>query len=139
MAGNVPVGAKIISILYYIGAVLLVILGIIMLVGAGMLGTLTQSIPLLGMLGAFGAALFIVIGIIMILMGILFFFVGKGLWKGKNWARWVAIVLAIIGIIIAIASMFSPKGIASNIVSLIINLIIGGYLLFSKGVKSAFK
>ena len=35
--------------------------------------------------------------------------------------------------------MFNPMGIVSNIVDLIIQLLIGGYLLFSKGVKEAFK
>ncbi len=137
MAGSskVPVGAKIISVLYYISAVVLVILGILLLVGAGMVGSLLGSIP---RIGVFGTSLFIVLGIIMIALGVLCFFVGRGLWKGKQWARIVAIILAILGIIGAVMGMVQGN-VSGNIVSLIIHLIIGGYLLLSKGVKQAFK
>lgn len=132
---GVPVGAKIISVLYYIGAVASVIVGILLLVGAGFIGSYVEdlSVPGVAMLGT---AMFIVGGIILIALAVLEFFVGRGLWKGRNWARIVAIVLAILGIISAILSIIQAS--YGSIVSLIIHAIIGGYLLFSKNVKSAF-
>jgi|SRR3989344_149147 len=131
---SVPTGVKIISVLYYIGAVFGLLFGILFIVGAGFIGSIASQIPLIG---ALGAGLFIVGGIIMIVFGILGFFIGRGLWKGRNWARIVAIIFACLGILIAIISMIQGS-IISNIFSLVINGIIGGYLLFSSKVKEAF-
>jgi len=134
MAGNVPVGVKIISVLYYIGAVVLILLGILLIVGAGFIGTILQSIPLLG---ALGAGLFIVIGIILIVFAVLSFFLGRGLWKAQKWARIVVIVFSVLGVLFALLAIVQGQ-ILNNLLSLIINAVIGGYLLFSKDVKAAF-
>ncbi len=131
---EVPVGVKIISVLYYIWAVLFAILGILFIVGAGFIGTIAQSIPLLAL---FGAGLFIVLAIILILFAILFFFIGRGLWKARQWSRILVIIFSILGILSAIMGMIQGK-IVSNIFGLIISALIGGYLLFSKSVKEAF-
>lgn len=134
MAGGNPTGVKIISVLYYIGAVVSVILGILFLVGAGAMGSLLASVPIIG---ALGAGLFIVGAVIMIAIGVLAFFVGRGLWKAKAWARIVAIIFAIVGVVLAVVGMVQGS-IASNIFSLVVNAVIGGYLLFSSSVKAAF-
>ena len=134
MAGNVPVGVKIISVLYYIGAVVLILLGILLIVGAGFIGTILQSIPLLG---ALGAGLFIVIAIILIVFAVLSFFLGRGLWKAQKWARIVVIVFSVLGVLFALLAIVQGQ-ILNNLLSLIINAVIGGYLLFSKDVKAAF-
>jgi len=131
---SVPTGVKIIAVLYYIGAVLGVIFGLLFLVGAGMMGSIASQIPLLG---ALGGALFFVLGIILIGLGVLGFFVGRGLWKARPWARIVAIIFAALGILMAVISMVQGN-IASNIFNLVIQLVIGGYLLFSNRVKEAF-
>ena len=128
---NMPVGVKIISVLYYIGAALELIFGILFFVGAG---TIAKQFPLLG---ALGSGLFIVGGIILLGLAVLSFFVGKGLWKGKKWSRIVAIIFAILGVLFALLGMVQGQ-VASNIISLIISAAIGGYLLFSSSVKSAF-
>lgn len=124
---HVPTGAKVISVLYYIGAVLGIILGLLFLLGAGALESIAEQIPLLAVLGA---GLFVLGGIILIALGILGFFIGRGLWKGRNWVRVVAIILACLGFITAIFSF--------DILGIIIHGIIGGYLLFSTRVKKAF-
>jgi len=131
---SVPTGVKVIAVLYYIGAVLGVIFGLLFLVGAGLMGSIANQIPLLG---ALGGALFVVGGIILIGLGVLGFFVGRGLWKAKPWARIVAIIFAALGILMAVISMVQGN-IASNIFNLVIQLVIGGYLLFSNSVKEAF-
>ena len=131
---SVPTGVKIISVLYYIGAVLGIIFGLLFLVGAGAIGSIANKIPVLG---AIGAGLFVVGGIILIGLGVLGFFVGRGLWKARPWARIIAIIFAVLGILMTVISMIK-ESIASNIVNLVIQLVIGGYLLFSNSVKEAF-
>lgn len=131
---KVPVGVKVISVLYYIGAVFGVLFGILFMAGAGLMGTLATQIPGLGLLGS---GLFVVGGLVMIGIGVLGFFVGRGLWKAHAWARIVAIVFAALGILMAIISMVQGN-IASNLFGLVLNLAIGGYLLLSSDVKAAF-
>ena len=126
----VPTGVKIISVLYYIGAVFEVIFGILLFVGSG---ALKAQIPLLAFLGPF----LIVGGIILLGLAVLSFFVGRGLWKGKKWARIVAIIFAVLGVLLAVLGMVQGQ-VAGNVVSLVISAAIGGYLWFSSGVKAAF-
>jgi len=130
---QVPVGVKIISVIYYIGSVFGIIFGILFLVGAKAIGEL--EIPVVGFLGA---GLFIVGGIILIIFSIIGFFVGRGLWKGQNWARIVAIIFSILGILFIVIGMAQGQSQTGNIVSLIVDVVIAGYLIFSKKVKLAF-
>jgi len=130
----VPTGVKIISVLSYIGAVILFISGIALLIGAGFVGSLLAAIPLIETLGA---GLFVAGGIIMIGFGVLFFFIGRGLWKGRRWARIVVIVFAFLGVLMSIISMIMG-GILTGIPSIIIDLAIGLYLLLNSSVKKAF-
>ena len=130
MDGEAPTGVKVISVLYYIGAVFELIFAILLFVGSG---TIKAKVPLLAVLGPF----LIVGGIILLGLAVLSFFVGLGLWKGKKWARIVAIIFAAIGVLLALVGMLQGQ-IVSNILGLVISAGIGGYLLFSSGVKSAF-
>lgn len=130
MDGEVPTGVKVISVLYYIGAVVELLLGIALFAGAD---AIKRQVPLLAVLGPF----LIVGGIILLGLAVLSFFVGRGLWKGQKWARIVAIIFAALGVLLAVVGMVQGQ-IASNIVSLVISGAIGGYLLFSSSVKSAF-
>jgi RsiW-degrading membrane proteinase PrsW (M82 family) len=107
---------------------------VLFLVGAGMVGSIADQIPLFK---AFGSGLFVIGGIIMIGLGVLFFFVGRGLWKAKSWARIVVLIFVGLGILMSVISMIQG-GIINNIPGLVIPSVIGGYLLFSKSVKKAF-
>jgi len=124
---HVPGGVKIISVLYYIGAFLGVISGILFIFASGLIGS---ALGILASLGYFA-------GIIFIGLGVFGFFVARGLWKGKNWSRIVAIIFASLGTLTAALSMIQGE-IVSNIFGLVINFAIGGYLLFSSKVKEAF-
>ena len=126
---SVPTGVKIISVLYYIGAVFELLLGIALIFGAG---ALKAKIPFLAFLGPF----LIIGGVILIGLAVLSFFVGRGLWKGQKWSRIVAIIFAVLGILSAIYSIVS--GSYSSVIFLLIELAIGGYLMFNSSVKSAF-
>ena len=130
----VPTGVKVISVLHYIGAVFGLIFGILLLAGASFIGASVTEFPLFN---ALGSALFIVGGIILIAMGVLAFFIGRGLWNAKPWARIITIIFSVIGLISAIFSMASGE-VAENIFNLILNGVIGGYLIFSTKVKNAF-
>ncbi len=130
MAKEVPVLVKVLAVLGYIGAALMLIGGIAMFVGAGAIASYLSGI--IPFLGAIGAGLFIVVGIFLVLLAVLYFFIARGLWKGQNWARIVMIVLSFLGV------LFALFGLPATIISLIINLAIALYLLLAKDVKAAF-
>jgi hypothetical protein len=127
---TLPVGVKVISILYYVCSVLAVIGGIIAIGLSGFADQLPYSIEYLGVFLALG-------GILAIVMGVVSFFVARGLWNLKNWARIVVIIFAILGILDAGAGI--ARGLyGSGVGGIIIDLIIAGYLIFSEEVKQAF-
>ena len=96
---QMPTGVKVISILYYIGAVISLTFGILLVAGAGAIADyLTQFM----MIDILGSGLLIIAGIILIVMAIVDFFIGRGLWKGMNWARILAVIFAVIMIIFSI-------------------------------------
>lgn len=136
MKKEIPVGVKIISIVYYIAAAAAVLGSILLFVGSAFISSLFANIPLLNILGAVGVGLFIFLGIVCLIFGVFDFFIARGLWNAKNWARILVIIFSCIGVLIGIGSITS--GFAS-IVQLAISGLIGGYLIFSKEVREAFK
>ncbi len=129
-AKAMPTGVKVISVLYYIGAAIDVLLGIIFFFGADAISALQFFNNILK------TGLFTLFGIFFIAFGILSFFIGRGLWKGQNWARMAAIVLVGLSAVFALVSIVA--NFPGRIFVLILDGIIGGYLLFSKDVKAAF-
>jgi hypothetical protein len=131
---NVPALVKVISVLYYVGA------GVIFLLSLGLLlsaGSIAALFPVLSALSLWS----VVIAISFIGVSVLFFFLGKGLWKGKNWARVVVIIFSLLGITLAVVIpliLGSLNSLADNFVNVIFNGFVAGYFLFSKKVKEAF-
>jgi hypothetical protein len=149
---EIPVGVKIISVLYHILAALCII------------SLIWGSFFILGAI-EINYTLVIPLAVLLLGFAILSFFVGRGLWKGNNWSRIVAIVIAILNIIVtivmlAVVSYLSRsmtnlsypnniqnileifdirKFIPKAIVNIVINGLIAGYLLFSRKVKETFK
>ncbi len=126
---QVPVGVKIISILYYIGAAMSVIFAILLLVGVG------TFLANLSILAIFSGLLYFT-GILFLGMAVLDFFIARGLWRAQKWARIIVIVFAILAVLGGIVSLIG--GNFSSIITLVISGLIGGYLLFSKSVKQVF-
>lgn len=125
---EISTGVKIISVLFYIGAVLFLISGILSMAGIGL--PAETGVPQLGRgFEIFG-------GILSIALSVFVFFVGFGLWKGRRWAWITAIVLSCIGILTSLIGLIG--GGVGNLIGLIIYAFIGGYLLFNKEVKKAF-
>jgi hypothetical protein len=95
---NRPTGVTVISILYFLGAACMVLLGVLLLVGGGMAGAAmkdsgsTGGMALLATMGVAGA---IACFVLALLPGA----VGWGMWSLKNWARIAALVLAILGLL----------------------------------------
>jgi uncharacterized membrane protein HdeD (DUF308 family) len=85
---------------------------------------------------ASGLVLLIVgIGIILLALGIAYLVMAYGLWKGREWAWTITLILSVIGIIVAIVSV------AAGNVSAIISIIIQGiviYYLYRPNVKAFF-
>lgn len=150
---EVPIGVKIISVLYYISAAI------------GLIGSIGLFISFARSTSNYN---FVIAAIFLLGFSILFFFVGRGLWRGKDWARIVTITISILEIIVVIiaivvlsnlskqlihANDISSLGNIQNIVDIFdiskfipkaiitiaINAFIAGYLLFNKKVKEAFR
>ena len=81
---------------------------------------------------------FYVIGLFYIIIGFIGIFTGKALWKGKNWAKTITIILVGINFVFTLLSLFGGNIGIITLVNLIISGLISGYLLFSKEVISFF-
>ena len=136
---NRPVGVTILAVLQFIGAGLCVLLGILVVVGAGagFLGSMTQGQGgtggLMAMVGGALSVFFFVVAAIGVLLG-------WGLWNLKNWARITSIVLCGLGALMAVLALlnFSSTIIVGVIIRLAINGVIIWYLL-QPNVAAAFQ
>ena len=137
-AKSIPTGVKIIAVLAWISAVFLIFLALLLFLGAGFAEEILKAggEELGGISAGILAGIAAFMGIILLALGILYIFVGRGLWKGRAWARIVAIVLAIIGI------LYNSLSLAENPVWAVFWIIaygvIGSYLWFNKDVKAVF-
>ena len=130
---EVSIGVKIISILYIIFAIIELVIAILLFIGASAIGVVLKYIPILSLLGS---GLLILVSMLVLGVGLITFFSGLGLWKRQKWARIVVIIFSILGFLRSLLSII--RGDYSSIVGLLINSIIGGYLIFNKNVKSTF-
>jgi hypothetical protein len=110
-----PIGVTIIALLAILGGIAFLVSG---------LGTLVL-IPLIGIF--LGSGLFI--------LGLAYFLMAYGLWKGKGWAWTLTLILSGIGIIVGIGSIV--VGNIGSIFHTIINAIII-YYLYRPNVKAFF-
>lgn len=139
-----PLIVSIIAILVLISAILEIIFGGILVV-LGLIGSdLSGSCSLPACSSIFSILVPLVIGggIFFIILGILYIFVFRGLWKGRNWARIFYIVVGILGLIGSLfAMMISPSAtsLITGILGMIIPILIISYLLFSRKVKNYFR
>ena len=148
--GEAPIGIKIISVLYYIEAGLLVLSGIILLI-AGIVFVLNPPLTVgydmmgfdTGVMGAFMDSLgiiFIVLSVVSVLFAVLYFFIARGLKKGNNWTRILLIIFGILGIlgVIPLLVMGDSIVIVNGVLSILVTGFIVWYLWFKKSVKEFF-
>ncbi len=133
---EVPKSVKVISIMFFIGAAILIILGILAIylelkaMGVNPSDQLRiASIPE---------------GIFAILLGVVNIMVGIYLWKLKRWARFAGIILTGLGMLVLFVTLISRVYFAGfqtlpfYSVPLLIIATIFFYLLFNKKIKEAF-
>ncbi len=115
-----PTGVTVLAILYFIQGIMMMASGYII---DSVFGSLFDILGDLG--GGTGDGLGMLCILPFVILGIFYFIIGFGLWNVKGWARKVAIVFAIIGLI------GIPIG---TIISIIILI-----YLFKPEVKAAFQ
>lgn len=149
---QIPLGVKVISVLNYIGAAILLLLFIAFLMsGIGILSNKDLGDQLVNQINSQAnslnegfkeitykvlGVLFIILSVLFIGLAILMFFLGRGLWKGQEWARITEIVLAFFGTILSISDLIGGNYI--SVMWLLVDVLIGSYLLFSKEVRRTF-
>ena len=137
-----PTGVTVLAILDFIGAACCLLGGIAMILGGGFIATMMsqQGAGAGGILAGLGA----VAGIFIIIMGGIAALLGFGLWKLKEWARIVSIVLAGIGAALQLLGLlgtlahFNVLAVIWGIFWLAIDALIIWYLLKPE-VKAAFQ
>ncbi|HEY2360959.1 MAG TPA: hypothetical protein VGK36_07585 [Candidatus Angelobacter sp.] len=137
-----PVGVTILAILNFIGAAFCLLGGIAMILGGGFIASMMsqQGAGGAGILAGLGAAA----GVFIIIMGGVAALMGFGLWKLKEWARIVSIVLAGIGAALQLLGLlgtlahFNVLAVIWGIFWLAIDALIIWYLIKPE-VKAAFQ
>jgi hypothetical protein len=100
--------------------------------------TLIAILTVIGGLIFLGSGLVLLIvgiGVILLALGIAYLVMAYGLWKGRGWSWTITLILMVIGIIVAIASIVAGNG--ASIVSIIIHAVVI-YYLYRPNVKAFF-
>ena len=143
---TIPIGVKIISVLHYIASLIFIILGLFMIIFSGIMVSVINSPEMIEIYSAYEfdvtsiltQGFFIGVGVFFSALAFLAFFVGRGLWKLKPWARITAIIMSVLMIIYELYSMIIAFAFM-QIMGLAIYIAIAVYLIFSKEVKKAFQ
>lgn len=148
---QVPFGVKIIAVLVYAMSFFLLLSSLALLFSAGvflsstdatavvtkMLEDMTASTSISTKLATTLPYIIGFGGVVALAFTFLFFFTGKGLLARRNWARIVVVVLFGVWFIGDLADVLRGD-ILRNLVPLIIDGVVSGYLLFNAKVQSAF-
>jgi uncharacterized membrane protein HdeD (DUF308 family) len=100
--------------------------------------TIVAILTAIGGLIFLGSGLFLLIvgiGVILLALGIAYLVMAYGLWNGRGWAWTITLILSVIGIVVAIASIVA--GNVSAIISIIIHAVVI-YYLYRPNVKAFF-
>jgi hypothetical protein len=138
-----PLGIKLIAYFHYLLIVIMIASAIISVLG-------NNSLMGLGFIGAMlGGIMLIFLSVFIIGMGLICFFAGRGIWKGKKgWKIFVIIISAIVFIsqVFLLINYFSSGQISSpignfiySIFFLLASISIFSYLVFNKTGKNWFK
>jgi len=144
-----PVGISILSIFLLVIGALVILAGIILALFSAIIATTPRAveevarnfsflpgIPL-GLHRTVAPELALAfIGGFTVLMGVVMIVIGRGLWTGANWARWIAIIFFGWNSLTSLLNLL--QGQIGSIVSLAINGLIV-YYLFSPHVRRFFK
>jgi uncharacterized membrane protein (DUF2068 family) len=122
-----PFGVALLAVLHVLQAILFFLGGLVLLV-IGSLPRMMFRFPRHG-------GLLSIIGVVLLILAVLYVGFAWGLWNGKGWAWILSLVLAAIGVLIAILSLI--RGGLGSILVLLIDVIIL-YYLTQPNVKAFF-
>jgi len=138
-----PTGVTILAVLNFVGALLCVLGALLFFLGLGLAGAGakttgagTGGMALLMGLGAVGGVIILIFGAIAVLVGV-------GLWKLRNWARILTIVLTALSLLFAVLGLltsllhFQLFALVFRLVFVAIYALILWYM-FQPHVKQAF-
>jgi len=134
-----PTGVTILAILAFIGAGCLVLACLLFLLGGAMMSSMS-AFPRFGMMAGMGSA---ILGIVLLGLAALYIVIGLGLWKLREWARILTIVVAGLGLLVNGFAILGPL-MTFHIIFVIWRAIILGLdvwvivYLFQPHVKKAF-
>jgi len=128
MASNAPrpILITILAILEFLGGLLFLIAGIVIVAGV----ITTADVPELAELGSIGGIGFIIVGLIALI-------IAGGFWNGWSIMWYLGVIFNAISAAFIVYTMFTGGGIVAGIIPLIIELVILFYL-FRPGVKEFF-
>ncbi len=120
-----PTGVVVISVLYWLSAFTLVVMGCIMAVGFTAFGSVASG--MMSMFAGFG----VIGGIVLIGFGAVLAFLGYSLFQLNEWARITTIVLVALGFVAAVLSFFGFGGYAriSSLFRMAIDAVVIWYLI----------
>lgn len=127
MTAERPAGVSAVAAAFLLAAVYLLVVGLVMLVRPGAVG-MSAGADLLGGLGLAGPYMFLLVAGVGVAVAL-------GLWRLHRWARWAAIVLALIGVVMSVPSVssavfdFRIAKLASGGLGVIVRTMIVWYLL----------
>lgn len=99
MTAERPAGVTCVAMVFLVAAVYLLGVGLTMLVRPGLI-SLAAGAELLGGLELAGPYMFL-------LMAAVGAIIALGLWRRQDWARWIAILVALIGVVLLLPSVSS--------------------------------
>lgn len=102
--------------------------------------TIIAILVIIGGIGSFSSGFVVMpivplLGIILVIIGLAYFGVGFGLWRGLNWAWSITLIVSVMGIIVGLGSL--ATGNIGLLFQVIINAIII-YYLYRPNVKAYF-
>lgn len=119
---------KVYAILTWLGAVLLLIAAVVLFAAGTLGGALGAGFGLTPEESAVLAGAGIVFSILLLAFAIFSVFLGIGIWRKRNWARIVAVIFAVLGIVSGLMQL------AGAILPGLLQLIISGFFLWFYGI-----
>lgn len=135
---SIPLGVKILSIFYSIGALFLLLLGTLSFYSSYYIAKYPTEVASaftvdeLTQIGSVGALVpfFVLFGVICLALAVLDFFLGRGFWRGQAWARITILILSGVCIAFGIIDLFSSLSDLTNILINLGNIAIAGIIIW---------
>jgi len=129
-----PFGIAILAVLNFLAGFLALLLGITLLgfgalLSAATLSGATQNPQIETFLAAIGA----LAGVIVLILAIIILLIGRGLWKGSNWARILIMIFLVLGVLSNAWSIVQGVQLSIALTALavpIVSLLIGIFFLY---------